>query len=82
MKNLVSVAVVFMLVLGFTPSMAASLEDEAVVAATSVLEGEGVGLDQETFRTGWTADHQGTGILWVLGGGLLAVSVVARRMSV
>jgi len=81
MKNLVSVAVVFMLVLGSTPTAVAALEADAAVARTSALEVERMGLDQETFRTGWKADHEGTGILWVLGGGLVAVSVVARRMS-
>ena len=81
MKNLVSVVVVFMLVLVSTPSVASPLEDEAVVARPSALEGERMGLDQETFRTGWKADHEQTSILWVFGGGLVAVSVVARRMS-
>ena len=81
MKNLVSITVVFMLVLGSTPTAVAALEADAAVARTSALEVERMGLDQETFRTGWKADHEGTGILWVLGGGLVAVSVVARRMS-
>lgn len=79
-KNFVSTSILSILVTGF--STAASAQE--VVKAAANLPGIGselIKLNEVTFQTGWIGDLGGTGVFWVLGGGLVAVSLVARRIS-
>ncbi|MGD8671986.1 MAG: hypothetical protein PVF07_02220 [Thiogranum sp.] len=51
------------------------------VGKTAVLAGEPVPLEAAIFKAGGILNRRGANIFWVLGGGLVAVSLLARRIS-
>ena len=77
-QNIVSAAVLSLLLLGSATVSASALNADMSVAKTAVLAGEPVRLEAEIFKAGGI---RGANIFWVLGGGLVAVSVLARRIS-
>ncbi|MCG6865948.1 MAG: hypothetical protein LJE58_11035 [Thiogranum sp.] len=51
------------------------------VAKTAVLVSEPARLEAPIFKAGGILNLRGANIFWVLGGGLVAVSLLARRIS-
>jgi hypothetical protein len=80
-KNIVSAAVLSLLLLGSATVSASALKADMSVAKTAVLAGEPVRLEAAIFRAGGILNRPGANIFWVLGGGLVAVSLLARRIS-
>lgn len=81
MKNLVSAAVLSLLLLGSVPVSASALNAKMSVAKTAVLASEPARIEAAMFKAGGILDLRGANIFWVLGGGLVAVSLLARRIS-
>lgn len=81
MKNLVSGAVLSLLLLGSMPVSASTLNADMSVAKTAVLVSEPARLEAPIFKAGGILNLRGANIFWVLGGGLVAVSLLARRIS-
>jgi hypothetical protein len=80
-KNLVSGAVLSLLLLGSVPVSASTLNADMSVAKTAVLVSEPARLEAAIFKAGGIFNLRGANIFWVLGGGLVAVSLLARRIS-
>ena len=83
MKNLVGGAVLCVLALGAGNGHASTVEAKAVaVQPVAVMpDSERVGMDAVIRKAGQILDIGGTNIFAVLGGGLVAVSLLARRKS-
>ena len=81
MKNLVSAAVLSLLLLGSVPVSASALNADMSVAKTAVFVGEPARLEAAIFKAGGILKLRDGNIFWVLGGGLVAVSLLARRIS-
>lgn len=82
MKGLIAVLILSWLGFGVTAAQAATVAaaDAGVVQAT--LTGELAVIDKAIFQAGGSMiDFRKTNIFWVLGGGLVALSLVARRIS-
>jgi hypothetical protein len=80
-KNLVSAAVVAILILSSFSVAASAPETEALAVKITGVGGEQARIEEAAFGAVRIIDLGGTNILWVLGGGLVAVSLVARRVS-
>jgi len=81
-KNLISVSVSFFLGLGACAVHAATVAAaDAGMVQTAKLAGEIANIDKDIFQVSQTFDFGGANIFWVLGGGLVALSLVARRIS-
>jgi hypothetical protein len=80
-KNLVSGAVLSLLLLGSMPVSASTLNADMSVAKTAVLVSEPARPEAPIFKAGGILNLRGANIFWVLGGGLVAVSLLARRIS-
>jgi hypothetical protein len=82
-KNLLGGALLCVLVLGAASGYAANLEAKSAAAqpAPVMQNSESAGMDEVIREAGQTLDIGGTHIFAVLGGGLVAVSLLARRKS-
>ncbi len=80
MKNLVTVAVTAFLTLINAAAVAAPA-NTGVLETVNLSGGKFSGLEAVIFEIGQLADFGGTTIFWVLGIGLIAFSLVARRVS-
>jgi hypothetical protein len=80
-KNLVSAAVVAILILGSFSAAASVPEVDALAVKITGVGVERTNIEEAAFGAVRIIDLGGTNILWVLGGGLVAVSLVARRVS-
>jgi hypothetical protein len=81
-KKLVSAAIFSVLVMGPAVASAAAKEaDQLGAVKTSALSGPLAEIKPAIFSAGKILDMQGVNIFWVLGGGLVAVSLLARRIS-
>lgn len=54
---------------------------DAGIVKTATFAGELAVIDKAVFQPGQVIDLGGANIFWVLGGGLVALSLVARRIS-
>jgi hypothetical protein len=80
-KNILSGMVLSILLLGAGSVSAATLESQAVAVRPATQYSQLIGIDSVTRKAGQALDIGGTHIFAVLGGGLIAVSLVARRRS-
>lgn len=81
MKNILSAAVLSLLLLGSAPISASALKADVSGPKTAVLAGEAARREAAIFQAGGILNLRGANIFWVLGGGLVAVSLLARRIS-
>lgn len=82
MKHLVSAVIFSCLGLAAAGVQAATVAAaDAGLVQTATFAGELAVLDKAIFQGGQTLDFGGANIFWVLGGGLVALSLVARRIS-
>ena len=81
MNKLVSAAVFSVLVLGPAVTGAVTMEDHIGAAKTAALASPLAEIKPAIFSAGDILDLNGATIFWVLGGGLVAVSLLARRVS-
>lgn len=81
MKKLVSAAILSILVLGSTMAGATAVENSVGAVKTSALTGPLAEIKPAIFSAGDILELHGANIFWVLGGGLVAVSLLARRVS-
>ncbi len=83
MKNLLGGAVLCVLALGVGSGHASNLESKAVAVqpVPATQESQLLGIDAVIRKAAQTLDIGGTNIFAVLGGGLVAVSLLARRKS-
>ena len=76
-----------MIILPWLGLMATGVQAATVAAAdagivqTATFAGELAVIDKAMFQAGQMIDFGGANIFWVLGGGLIALSLVARRIS-
>ncbi len=80
-KKLVTVVVSSFLALT-TAAAAAAPANTGVPQTVEVTGGKFAGIDSAMLKIGQLIDFGGTHIFWVLGIGLIAFSLVARRVSV
>ena len=77
-----SVIISTCLALGAGAANAASVvAADAAVVHSATFASELAVIDKTVFQAGQMVDFSGTSIFWVLGGGLVALSLVARRIS-
>ena len=81
MNKLVSVVVMSVLVMGAGNGYATTHKSKAAVVEPVTQPGEVVGVGSVLRNGGQALDIGGTHIFAVLGGGLIAVSLLARRKS-
>ena len=81
MKNFMAVAVFSVAALCAGTVQAAGAGDSGSGAPVAVLNAGVSGLKTTIFTAGPMLDFGGANIFWVLGGGLVAVSLLARRVS-
>ena len=81
MKKLVSGAMLFGLVLGSTSGYATNLEPKIVAKQSVTQHGELAGINPVIRKAGQALDIRGGNIFAVLGGGVIAVSLLARRRA-
>lgn len=81
-KHLVSAVIFSCLGLAAAGVQAATVAAaDAGLVQTATFAGELGVLDKAIFQGGQMIDFGGANIFWVLGGGLVALSLVARRIS-
>jgi len=80
-NNLVSAAIFSVLVLGPAVTGAATMDDHIGAPKTAALTSPLAEIKPAIFSAGDILDLHGANIFWVLGGGLVAVSLLARRVS-
>jgi hypothetical protein len=80
-NKLVSAVVMSVLLLGAGSGHAATRESKAAAVESVTQPGKVVGVGSVLRKAGQTLDIGGTHIFAVLGGGLIAVSLLARRKS-
>jgi hypothetical protein len=78
-NKFVLAAVLFGLVLGSASGHASNLEPKGGAVQSVAQDGQPVGIDLVIRKAGQTLDIGGGNIFAVLGGGLIAVSLLARR---
>lgn len=83
MKSLISAVLVTCLTLGTAVANAASVAAaDAGMVQTATFAGGLAGIDKAFLKAAQMVDLGGSSnVLWVLGGGLVALSLVARRKS-
>jgi hypothetical protein len=80
-KNFVAAAVFSAVALCAGTVQASASTDSGSGASAAVLKAGASGVNAAIFTAGPMLELKGANIFWVLGGGLVAVSLLARRVS-
>jgi hypothetical protein len=80
-KNLATAITAFILVLGSASSAASALKADAAAVKIAAVSSELSAVEKAAFQAGWITGLEDTNVFWVLGGGLVAAGLVARRAA-